>query len=90
VVYLAGKDEQGCAIILEDDGVTPHTHKSKVPSQQQQQQLSQQQTQQQLQSQQQATITDLLVQMKLLNQKMDKLLEVFDYGFKSQGWFLPY
>jgi hypothetical protein len=33
---LAGKDDQGHAIRLEDDGVTPHTHKTKVPSQQQQ------------------------------------------------------
>jgi len=36
MVYLAGKDEQGRAIRLEDDGTTPHVHKTKVPSQQQQ------------------------------------------------------
>jgi hypothetical protein len=41
-VYLAGKDDQGRAIRLESDGVTPHVHKTKVPSQQQAQQQQQQ------------------------------------------------
>ena len=42
LVYLAGKDAQGRAIRLEDDGTTPHVHKSKVPSQNQQSQQQQQ------------------------------------------------
>ena len=46
LVYLAGKDAQGRAIRLEDDGTTPHVHKTKVPSQQQQK-PQQQETQQQ-------------------------------------------
>ena len=37
MVYLAGKDPQGRAIRLEEDGVTLHKHKTKVPSQQHQQ-----------------------------------------------------
>jgi hypothetical protein len=61
MVYLAGKDEQGRAIRLEADG-SPHIHKSKAPSQQQQQQ------------QREPTIADVLMQIKLLHQKVDKLL----------------
>jgi hypothetical protein len=35
MVYLAGKDDHGRAIRLDDDGTTPHIHKTKHPSQQQ-------------------------------------------------------
>ena len=73
LVYLAGKDDQGRAIRLEDDGVTPHTHKTKVPSQQHQQQHTQQQ-QQQI-HQEQKTV-DLLLEVKLMHQKIDKILNL--------------
>jgi hypothetical protein len=66
MVYLAGKDDQGRAIRLEPDGTTPHTHKTKVPSQQQQSQQTQQL--------QQPEQIELLLQIKLLNQKMDKVI----------------
>jgi len=45
-VYLAGKDDQGRAIRLEEDGVTTHVHKTRLASQQQQQQQQQTQRQQ--------------------------------------------
>ena len=67
-VYLAGKDEQGKAIRLEEDGVTPHTHKTKVPSQQQQQG----------QSQKDITIADLALEIKLLSTKIDRVIDYLD------------
>lgn len=67
MVYLAGKDEQGKAIRLESDGITPHTHKTKVPSQQQQQQ-----------QQKEITIADLALQIKLMSQKLDRVIDYLD------------
>jgi hypothetical protein len=81
LVYLAGKDAQGRAIRLEDDGTTPHVHKSKVPSQQVQQEQVQRQQQQQAQQQQQLKQpeqVDLILQIKLLNTKMDKVISLLE------------
>ena len=61
LVYLAGKDDKGRAIRLEDDGVTPHQHKSKAPSQQVQQEQAQRQP-------------DLFLEIKLISQKLDKVI----------------
>lgn len=62
-VYLAGKDESGKAIRLEEDGVTPHTHKTKVPSQQ---------TQQQQQLASQKPIWDIV------NTKLDRIIAILE------------
>jgi hypothetical protein len=76
-VYLAGKDEQGKAIRLEEDGLTPHTHKTKVPSQQQQQQQQEHQTGQPP-PQKDITIADLALEIKLLSQKIDRVIDYLD------------
>jgi hypothetical protein len=67
MVFLDGKDEQGRTKYLNEDGAR-HTHVGSSHS-------SQQQRQQRQQQQVQPTIADILVQIKLLSQKVDKLLE---------------
>jgi hypothetical protein len=70
MVYLAGKDDRGHAIRLESDGVTPHTHKTKVPSQQQQRQQSQGSTAVVTESPTTTTTTSL----KIINAKLDRII----------------
>jgi hypothetical protein len=70
MVYLAGKDEQGKAIRQEADG-SPHQHKTKLAS-------SSSSQQQQQQQQQVTTIADLALQIKLLHQKLDRIIDALD------------
>lgn len=68
MVYLAGKDEQGRAIRLEDDVTTPHVHKTKIPSQQQQRQQSQGSR---------AVVTEsptTTTSLKIINAKLDRII----------------
>ena len=66
-VCLAGKDDQGRAIRLESDAVTPHVHKTKVPSQQTQQP--------------QGSMTTVVTEptaTKILNAKLDRIISLLE------------
>jgi hypothetical protein len=76
MVYLAGKDEQGRAIRLEDGGTTPHVHKTKVPSQQLQRQQSQGSR---------AVVTEsptTTTSLKIINAKLDKIILLLEESQK--------
>ncbi len=71
-VYLDGKDANGKTIYKNED-LSPHTHKQG----QYQQQTVVQQSQTPVQ-QASTIISDLQLQMKLLHQKLDRVLEYID------------
>ncbi|MGH9856482.1 MAG: hypothetical protein ACRD4B_01440 [Acidobacteriota bacterium] len=64
-VYLDGKTESG-QTIYKDEDLTPHQHQHKQQSQSQQPQAQQVEV----------TNADLVLQIKLLQQKMDSILEL--------------
>jgi hypothetical protein len=64
MVHLAGKDEQGRAIRLEGDAVTPHTHKSTAPPQNQQQTGT-------------TTVVSESTQLKIIQAKLDRVITLF-------------
>lgn len=72
-VFLDGKEEQGRTKYLNEDG-TRHTHLGSS-SQQQQQQQPQQHTQRPLKQPQDV---DLVLEVKLLHQKLDKVLSLLE------------
>ena len=70
MVYLAGKDPNGRAIRLEEDGVTMHIHKTKVPSQQQKQL--------QEQAKGSTTVVTEPTATKILNAKLDRIISLLE------------
>jgi hypothetical protein len=73
MVYLAGKDEQGKTIQLEEDG-TAHRHKSKEKGQPKQQPAQQQSTG----SAAAATIMTENIAMKIINAKLDRIINILE------------
>jgi hypothetical protein len=73
-VYLDGKTEDGKTIYKNED-MSSHKHKTKVPSQLQQQQ----QQEQPLKS----TNIDLVLEIKLLRQKIDHILTLLEERLSS-------
>ena len=71
MVYLAGKDEQGRTIQLEEDG-TKHIHKGK-----------QEQPQEQPQPQSSNIVTESTV-MKILNAKLDRIISLLESQHQSK------
>ena len=78
MVYLSGKDPQGRAIRLEEDGITMHTHKTKVPSQQHQQL-------QQAQQQGSTTVVTEPTATKILNAKLDRIISLLEQRLPLKG-----
>jgi hypothetical protein len=72
MVYLAGKDEQGRVIRLKDDGTTPHVHKTKVPSQQQQQGFP--------------TVVTEPASLKIINAKLDRIIALLTESPQTNKW----
>ena len=69
MVYLAGKDEQGKTIYVEEDGIG-HIHKIR----QQQPQSRQPQSQQQQQQQQSTDSINPMPLLRLMDAKMDRII----------------
>jgi hypothetical protein len=67
MVFLDGKDEQGRTKYMNEDG-TKHTHLGS----------SQQQAQQQQQSLKSTNDVDLVLEIKLLHQKVDRILTLLE------------
>lgn len=77
MVYLAGKDEQGKTVYIEDDG-TGHQHKVK---QQQQKQLLQQQQQTQGSA---TVVTTEPTSVKIINAKLDRIISLLEREHQSE------
>jgi hypothetical protein len=71
-VYLAGKDEQGKTVYVEEDG-TAHQHKAK-----QEQQLQSQQSQGSI------TVVTEPTAMKIINAKLDRIISLLESQKKQE------
>jgi hypothetical protein len=71
-VYLAGKDEQGKTVYVEDNG-TAHQHK-----------IKQQQEQQQQESQGSTTVVTEPTAMKIINAKLDRIISLLESQKKQE------
>lgn len=73
MVYLAGKDESGKTVYIEEDG-TAHQHKTK----------QQQPTQQHAQQQGSITVVTEPTATKILNAKLDRIIALLEERLPSK------